>query len=115
MADTEHFGNVFRNLIDNSIKYSKEDAVIKISISKEGTFAKILFSDEGIGIPQKYKNEIFKPYFRVQENDVYTVKGYGLGLSYIHQIILLHSGEITLSGKETKGTTFEILIPITND
>ena len=116
LADTEHFGNVFRNLIDNSIKYSKENAVISVKISKEGKLARIVFSDEGIGIPQKYRNEIFKPYFRVQENDVYTVKGYGLGLSYIHQIILMHSGRITLAGKEnTKGTTFEILIPITND
>lgn len=116
MADVEHFGNVFRNLIDNSIKYSKENAVINIRISSEGSFAKILFSDEGIGIPQKYKNEIFKPYFRVQENDVYTVKGYGLGLSYIKQIVLLHSGKITLLGKDnTKGTVFEILIPIRHD
>jgi len=115
LADTEHFGNVFRNLIDNSIKYSKENAIINIRISNDETFAKILFSDEGIGIPQKYKNEIFKPYFRVQENDVYTVKGYGLGLSYIQQIILLHSGKIALSAKETKGTTFEILIPKNHD
>ncbi|HLP64701.1 HAMP domain-containing sensor histidine kinase [Flavobacterium sp.] len=116
MADFEHFGNVFRNLIDNSIKYSKEDAMITIKLSREGQSAKILFSDEGIGIPNKYKLEIFKPYFRVQENDVYTVKGYGLGLSYIKQIILLHSGKIELVDTSTnKGTTFEILIPLAHE
>lgn len=114
--DKEHFGNVFRNLIDNSIKYSKENAIINITILQEGKFAKILFSDQGMGIPQKYKSEIFKPYFRVQENDVYTVKGYGLGLSYIKQIIILHLGKIELAGKDTnKGTTFEILIPFTHE
>ncbi|GEC80163.1 sensor histidine kinase [Flavobacterium aquatile] len=115
-ADTEHFGNVFRNLIDNSIKYSKENAAITITISKEGKFAKILFSDQGMGIPYKYKSEIFKPYFRVQENDVYSVKGYGLGLSYIKQIIILHLGKIELVTKDNnKGTTFQILIPLAND
>lgn len=115
-ADTEHFGNVFRNLIDNSIKYSKENALITIRLSKEGKYAKILFSDEGIGIPPKYKSEIFKPYFRIQENDVYTVKGYGLGLSYIKQIVILHLGKIALADKGTsKGTTFEILIPLTHE
>jgi len=112
-ADEEHFGNVFRNLIDNSIKYSKENPEITITISKERNFAKIVFSDNGIGIPDKYKNEIFKPYFRVLENDSYTTKGYGLGLNYIKQIINLHNGKIQLAGKAPKsGTTFEILIPL---
>lgn len=112
-ADEEHFGNVFRNLIDNSIKYSKEEPVIDIIISKQGNSVKILFSDNGIGIPDQYRNEIFKPYFRVLENDSYTTKGYGLGLNYIKQIINLHNGSIRLAGKASKiGTTLEILIPL---
>jgi len=114
--DKEHFGNVFRNLIDNSIKYSKEKPVIDINIFTEGNFVKILFSDNGIGIPDKYQNEIFKPYFRVLENHSYTTKGYGLGLSYIKQIIDLHHGKIQLAGKKaTPGTTFEILIPLSHE
>lgn len=114
-ADSEHFGNVFRNLIDNSIKYSEENAEISIILSKQGHFARILFSDKGIGIPDKYKNEIFKSYFRVMEKDMYTVKGYGLGLSYVKEIIDLHKGKIQAVPKTEKGTTFEILIPLTNE
>jgi len=115
-ADREHFGNVFRNLIDNAIKYSKEDAQITITLSRQGNFAKILFSDQGIGIPQKYKADIFKPYFRVIENDVYTVKGYGLGLSYIHEVVRMHKGKIRLATeKDETGTTFEIIIPLSNE
>jgi len=115
-ADREHFGNVFRNLIDNAIKYSKDDAQIAIALSRQGNFAKILFSDQGIGIPQKYKADIFKPYFRVIENDVYTVKGYGLGLSYIHEVIRMHKGKIRLATEKNEiGTTFEIIIPLSNE
>jgi len=112
--DQEHFGNVFRNLIDNSIKYSENDAQIYITMTKQGNFARILFSDNGIGIPDKYKNEIFNSYFRVMEKDMYTVKGYGLGLSYVKEIIDLHKGKIQALKTAEKGTTFEILIPLNN-
>jgi len=112
--DQEHFGNVFRNLIDNSIKYSEEDAKINITMTKQGNFARILFSDKGIGIPDKFKGEIFKSYFRVMEKDMYTVKGYGLGLSYVKEIIDLHKGKIQAMKTAEKGTTFEILIPLNN-
>lgn len=114
-VDAEHFGNVFRNLIDNSIKYSEEDPEISISIQKKGNLAKILFTDNGIGIPDKYKSEIFKSYFRIVEKDMYTIKGYGLGLSYVKEIIRLHKGKIQVEKNTAKGTTFEILIPLANE
>ncbi|NMH27426.1 sensor histidine kinase [Flavobacterium silvaticum] len=114
--DKEHFGNVIRNLVDNAIKYSPEPARISIRIGSEKKSATLLFSDQGMGIPEKYKSEIFKPYFRIQENDTYTVKGFGLGLTYIRQIVLLSGGSISLQNQPAQtGTTFKISIPLHHD
>lgn len=112
-VDKEHFTNVFANLIDNSLKYSAEDARILIEAAKDGKATKISFSDNGIGIDLKYKNQIFSSYFRVPNGDQYKVKGYGLGLSYVKEVIELHGGTIELvHSKNNLGTTFEITLPL---
>lgn len=112
-VDQEHFTNVFANLIDNSLKYSAEDARILIEAAEDGKFIKISFSDNGIGIDLKYKNQIFSSYFRVPNGDQYKVKGYGLGLSYVKDVVALHGGTIELvDSKNNLGTTFEITLPV---
>ena len=112
-VDKEHFTNVFTNLIDNSLKYSAEDARILIEAAEDGKFTTIRFSDNGIGIDLKYKNQIFSSYFRVPNGDQYKVKGYGLGLSYVKDVVALHGGTIELvDSKDNLGTTFEIILPV---
>lgn len=112
-VDKEHFTNVFANLIDNSLKYSTEDARILIEALEDNKLIKIGFSDNGIGIDLKYKNQIFSSYFRVPNGDQYKVKGYGLGLSYVKDVIELHGGTIALvDSKNNRGTTFEIILPL---
>ena len=112
-VDKDHFTNVFTNLIDNSLKYSAEDARILIEAAEDGKFTTIRFSDNGIGIDLKYKNQIFSSYFRVPNGDQYKVKGYGLGLSYVKDVVALHGGTIELvDSKDNLGTTFEIILPV---
>jgi K+-sensing histidine kinase KdpD len=67
--DKEHFTNVICNLIDNSLKYSNEPVVITIETLKKDDMLEIMYSDNGIGIPYKYHNDVFKPYFRIMENN----------------------------------------------
>lgn len=115
LADKEHLTNVLCNLIDNAFKYSKKDIRIAISATDNDNSVSIKVADNGIGIPQEYQKEIFKPYFRVPEGDRHTVKGYGLGLSYVKDIMELHGGGIKLTeSKLGEGSVFEITIPKTN-
>ena len=114
--DKEHFTNVICNLIDNSLKYSNQPVVITIEAFKKDDMLEIMYTDNGIGIPYKYHNDVFKPYFRIMENNIYTAQGHGLGLSYIKEVIMLHKGTIKLikTGND-KGAAFQILLPITNE
>jgi two-component system phosphate regulon sensor histidine kinase PhoR len=114
--DQEHFTNVICNLIDNSLKYSNEPAIMSINAHKKDDMLEITYSDNGIGIPYKYRDDVFKPYFRIMENNIYTAQVHGLGLSYIKEVITLHKGTIKLiKSDNNKGTTFQILLPIANE
>jgi signal transduction histidine kinase len=114
-ADAEHLLNVFSNLVDNSLKYSRGGAVIEFNAVEEKEAVIITVTDNGIGIAENYYKDIFKPYFRVSEGDKHTVKGYGLGLSYAREIISLHNGTLKLLKSELdKGTTFQITLPVNN-
>lgn len=109
-GDRSQLMNVFTNLIDNSLKYVKTEPVVRISASRsEGTVI-ITFCDNGPGIPSKYRDEIYEPYFRIPEGDLHTVKGHGLGLSHVKAIIGMHYGTITTIDAGT-GACFKIVIP----
>jgi signal transduction histidine kinase len=111
-ADEDHISRVFTNLIDNSLKYAIATPKINIAAVKDRSFIKITVTDNGIGIPYKYHKDIFRPYFRVFEGNRHTVKGYGLGLSYVKEVVRRHGGTIVLvKDDQLKGAAFEIIIP----
>lgn len=109
--DAVHMSNVIRNLIDNAIKYSSEEKIIRINSEFQNQHWKLSVSDNGIGIPKIYQKDIFERFFRVPNNDANPVKGFGLGLSYIKQVVNLHNGMINLQSIEHCGSTFTISIP----
>lgn len=111
-GDKYHLSAVFSNLIDNALKYTENPAEISINAEKTGDKVRILFSDRGKGIPEKYKTQVFEPYFRISDGDRHEVKGYGLGLSYVREIINLHRGTIRLVYDRPGTTTFEIILPL---
>lgn len=105
--------NVFFNLFDNSIKYSNRAPVIQVSVKHTTGTTFIHVSDNGMGIAPEYVNDVFQPYFRITPTDVHDVKGYGLGLSYVKEIIHLHEGSIKIKKSNLNGTEIEISIPWT--
>ncbi|TKG96974.1 hypothetical protein EYV94_00680 [Puteibacter caeruleilacunae] len=110
-ADRFHMVNVVQNLIENSIKYSGEQLKINISCDKQNHEVALKFTDNGIGIAKKHQEKIFEKFYRVSTGDIHNVKGFGLGLHYVKNIIEKHNGKITVSSEPTKGTTFTIIIP----
>jgi len=110
-ADKYHFSNVLYNIIENGVKYNtKTDKKLKISIERHDNNIQLSIEDNGIGIAKENLHNIFKKFFRVQSGDIHDVKGFGLGLYYVKNIINLHNWTISVKSKENKGTTFTINI-----
>jgi two-component system, OmpR family, phosphate regulon sensor histidine kinase PhoR len=107
-----HLVNAINNLLDNAKKYSIETPKINLTAEIITKKLHITVKDNGIGIEKKDQKKIFKKHFRVSLGDLYTVKGYGLGLSYVKKIINLHKGKIELESKLNEGTKITIKLPI---
>ena len=112
--DKFHFRNLINNLIDNSIKYSLSDPVIvNIDCQSTNQKVKIIFSDNGPGIKNQHHKYLFDKFYRMPNHDIHNVKGHGIGLHYVKNIVSMHQGEIIISPYNGNGTTFEITLPIT--
>lgn len=113
-GDAFHLENVITNLINNSIKYVTSPVIIYITISEEAGMVQIIYTDNGQGIPEEHHKHVFKPYFRVPEGNLHTVKGYGLGLAYVKGVIELHQGDIKLLKMPNYGVYYVIQLPLNN-
>lgn len=110
-ADKTHLYNVFINLIDNSIKYGNENVIIKIDCLPSDEGVKILFADNGDGIPMIHQKNIFDKFFRVPNPGDHSIKGHGLGLNYVKSIVKKHNGVVQLLKSDINGSTFEVNLP----
>jgi two-component system phosphate regulon sensor histidine kinase PhoR len=110
-GDRLHLLSVVFNLLDNALKYSATNPVIKVDIQEQGNQLLLTVSDTGIGIEPEYKEKIFEKFFRVPHGDTHNAKGYGLGLSYVAQVVQKHKGKIEVESQPGNGTTFIITLP----
>jgi two-component system, OmpR family, phosphate regulon sensor histidine kinase PhoR len=111
-ADRLHFTNVLHNLIDNGMKYSEREPIIKISTENIGNDLIISIKDNGIGISERDQKQVFNKFFRVHTGDVHNVKGFGLGLYYVKEMIEGHKGKIELKSRVGEGSEFKLLMPL---
>ncbi len=110
-GDADLWHKVFSNLIDNALKFSKENPEIKITITKDNQSVKIEVADKGIGVAEKDLQRIFEKFYRSDYYKKSNIQGFGLGLSFVNKIIQLHKGTIKAESKLDIGTTFIIELP----
>jgi two-component system phosphate regulon sensor histidine kinase PhoR len=113
-GDEVHLTNVIFNLLDNAVKYSREEPEIKVTTESKNEHVTISVHDNGIGISREHHTQIFDRFYRVPTGNVHDVKGFGLGLSYVKKIVDLHNGKIKVDSAVNKGTKFSILLPKIN-
>lgn len=114
LLNDSHFTNVIVNILDNAIKYTVGKPIINIQTENLRDFILIKIKDNGIGMSKVAQKKAFDKFFREHTGDVHNVKGHGLGLSYVKQIIDDHNGYISVESEKGKGSTFTIKMPIIN-
>ncbi|HZV69147.1 MAG TPA: HAMP domain-containing sensor histidine kinase [Saprospiraceae bacterium] len=110
-GDKQHLVNVFRNLIENALKYATEQPKILISAKEQNEGILISIQDNGIGIPVSQRQFIFEKFQRVQQGNLHEQKGFGLGLAYVKRIVELHKGFIQVDSEMNKGSRFNVYLP----
>ena len=113
-VDEVHFQNVINNLIDNAVKYRKQDKPLDIYLRtwNDNEFLYLSIKDTGIGIKKENLKKVFEKFYRVHTGNRHDVKGFGLGLAYVKKIINLHNGEIHVDSEYGVGTKFIIKLPV---
>ncbi len=114
-VDEMHFTNVIFNLLDNAVKYRKEDEPLQLAVTTRDIAQdrlEITISDNGIGIKKDDLKKIFEKFYRVSTGNRHDVKGFGLGLAYVNKMITLMGGEIKAESEPGKGSRFIIILPL---
>jgi two-component system phosphate regulon sensor histidine kinase PhoR len=109
-----HFTNVLVNVLDNAIKYSPEAPIIDVFTENIKDFILIKIQDQGVGMTKIAQKRVFEKFYREHTGDLHNVKGHGLGLSYVKQIVEDHNGQIYVESEKGKGSTFIIKMPLIN-
>lgn len=101
------------NLVENAIKYNKEEGWVRVTLDADHKFFYLKVQDSGIGIPEDVQDRIFERFYRVDKARSRETGGSGLGLSITRNVVLMHKGAIKLNSKEGEGSTFTLRIPLT--
>lgn len=109
LADEMHLTNVFYNLMDNAVKYRKDDLILTVATynTDDGRLC-ITVEDNGIGIAKEHQKHIFDQFYRVPTGNLHNVKGFGLGLAYVARVVKMHHGTIHVESELGIGTKFAI-------
>lgn len=110
-ADADRLKEVLTNLVNNAIKYTSEGGHVEVEVRNEGEFARVLVSDNGIGIDEEDQKHLFEKFYRVQNEKTKTIKGSGLGLFITKQLVEKMGGEVGVSSKIGQGTSVYFTLP----
>lgn len=111
-ADRIHLTNILHNLVDNAVKYTRENPDIQISLyDGPGNKLTLAIQDNGIGIAREHQKRVFDKFYRVPTGNLHNVKGFGLGLFYVKTVCKQHKWQLEMDSKPGVGTTIRIIMP----
>jgi two-component system phosphate regulon sensor histidine kinase PhoR len=114
VSDEVHLTNIVYNLLDNANKYSYDKPEIRIDTEDHHLGLLIRITDKGIGMNKEVIGKIFDKFYRVPTGNIHDVKGFGLGLTYVKNILMALGGQIKVKSIPSKGSSFEIILPLNN-
>lgn len=112
MLDTDSFFTIISNLVENAIKYSKDDKYLGIEVRKNDKYVSVHVHDRGVGIPKSARKYVFDKFYRVENEFTSNTKGHGLGLSIVKNLVELNGGNVTLKSHEGTGSVFTVNFPV---
>ena len=113
-ADKVHLTNTLHNLLDNAIKYCQKEPNIAIQIIKKSQHLLLSIQDNGIGINKENIQRVFDKFYRIPTGNVHNVKGFGLGLFYVKEVVSAHGWQVNIKSEDGKGTEVVLKIPYIN-
>ena len=115
LFETDALETVLRNLLENAILYTDQPPQVMIELRKDGEMAHLRFSDRGHGIPSRFQKKVFRIFYRIRHTGK-TIRGSGLGLFIVRNVIRLHGGKVWLESLGSgHGTTFHLMIPLADN
>jgi signal transduction histidine kinase len=113
--EADSFETVLRNLLENATLYTDQPPIVTIKLARDGEMAHLSFTDQGYGIPNKYRKKVFRIFYRIR-NSGKTIRGSGIGLFIVRNVIRQHGGKAWIeSFGSGKGTTFHLMIPLSRE
>ena len=110
--DTVKLSLAINNLVENAIKYNREDGWVRVTLDADHKFFYLKVADSGIGIPEEFKDRVFERFYRVDKARSRETGGTGLGLAITKSVVLMHHGAIRVESTEDEGTVFMVRIPL---
>ena len=113
--ESETMETVLRNLLENAILYSPSPPAVRVSLQRDGNMAHLVVADRGCGIPPRQRRKVFRMFYRLR-HDSRTIRGSGLGLYIVRNIIRLHSGRVWLDSAGPRGgTAVHLMLPLAGE
>ena len=107
-----HLTNVIVNILENALKYSEDKPNIEVFTESTSKFFIVKIKDDGIGMSKNAQKYVFDKFYREHKGNVHNVKGHGLGLAYVKEIVENHQGTVFVESEKGKGSTFTVKIPL---
>ncbi|MFI5369838.1 MAG: sensor histidine kinase, partial [Spirochaetia bacterium] len=112
LADRDTLFMVYANLVENAIKYSRDDGHVWVSIREAGIYVVVAVRDDGIGLSSEDCAKVFDEFYRARNEHTASIPGTGLGLSLVKRLTELHQGTVTVNSTLGKGSEFTVSIPV---
>ncbi|WP_139314928.1 sensor histidine kinase [Saccharicrinis aurantiacus] len=114
IGDVKLIKLVISNLMDNALKYNNNKPKIELSTISNHSELTFYIRDNGIGIPNKELNSIFEKYYRVPTGNIHDIKGFGIGLAFVKEVVEKHNGSISVTNNNCEGVTFKLTFKLAN-